>query len=283
MAAPQLPDSPTERRRDRRRLPQLGMPEGGERRRGGIVASLLLHAAILFLMLVPFVGNTTVLQRLAQGAGGEGPAGGGGGGTRGTGGSPAAERVSFARVAPPPPAPPAVSTAVTPPVVQPPRPVTPPVVVPPRPATPAVADNTKGATGPDVSVVPGTGGGTGSDGTAGSGPGSGGGVGSGVGTGRGSGTGPGTGGGTAENYPPQPMELYLPPEPRPSRVKGTQVIAEFDVDASGKVLSMTFTETPDGGYNRKLRDMLRSITRFRPGTRPDGTPVRMKAQITFDL
>jgi hypothetical protein len=101
-----------------------------------------------------------------------------------------------------------------------------------------------------------------------------------VGTGRGSGTGPGTGGGTQANYPPTPTEMFLPPLPAPSNVRGFRLLAEFDVDSTGRVLDFTFTETRNGGYNRQLRDVLRAI-RFRPGTRPDGTPVRMKAQLEY--
>ena len=130
--------------------------------------------------------------------------------------------------------------------------------------------------------IAGAGGGSGRDGSAGNGPGRGGGVGSGVGTGRGSGTGPGTGGGTQANYPPQPIELFLPPYPIPDNVKGFHLVAEFDVDSTGRVLSMDFTPTPNRGYNRRLGDVFRSF-KFRPGTTPDGTPVHMKAQIVVDL
>ncbi len=76
--------------------------------------------------------------------------------------------------------------------------------------------------------------------------------------------------------------MFIPPLPVPSSVRGFHVIAEFDVDERGRVLSMTFTETADRGYNRRLAEVLRSF-RFRPGTRVDGTPIRMKAQITIDL
>ena len=71
-----------------------------------------------------------------------------------------------------------------------------------------------------IAPTPGTGGGTGRDGTTGDGPGAGGGVGSGIGTGRGSGIGPGTGGGSQANYPPSPTELFIPPLPMPDKVRG---------------------------------------------------------------
>jgi hypothetical protein len=133
-----------------------------------------------------------------------------------------------------------------------------------------------------ASATPGTGGGTGADGTAGTGPGSGGGVGSGVGTGKGSATGPGTGGGTQANYPPQPIAFFLPPLPPPASVRGFRFVAEFDIDSTGRVMDVKFTQTPDGDYNRRIATVLRAM-RFRPGTRPDGTPLRMKAQLGYDF
>src|SRR5437867_1204128 len=126
------------------------------------------------------------------------------------------------------------------------------------------------------------GGGSGHDGTNGSGPGSGGGVGSGIGTGRGSGVGPGTGGGIQENYPPTPTELFMPPFPMPDRVRGFHLVAEYNIDESGRILSVDFTHTKDRDYNKRLEEVLKSF-RFRPGTRPDGTPIRMKAQIIYDF
>jgi hypothetical protein len=105
-------------------------------------------------------------------------------------------------------------------------------------------------------------------------------VGSGAGTGRGSANGPGTGGGNQTNYPPTVVDMNLPPMPAPKEVRGMTVIAEFDVDSTGRVLDFKFTETPDGSYNRLIASALRT-TKFRPGTRPDGTPLRMKAQISI--
>jgi hypothetical protein len=126
------------------------------------------------------------------------------------------------------------------------------------------------------------GGGSGTDGTAGAGPGSGGGVGSGVGTGRGSAAGPGTGGGTQTNYPPQVINLNLPPMPPPKNVRGWTMIANFDVDSTGRVLDFKVNDSPDGSFNRQLASVLRTY-KFRPGTRPDGTPIRMTAQLSFDF
>lgn len=251
------------------RIP-TGLPRSREDWRVGSVISALAHLGVFLLLFMP-VALTGDVKEFAQGAGGAGPAGGGGGGTRGTG-ALRAEMLRFVRVAPPVAqvaAPTPKPTPEKPP--EPPRPE--PVLQPtPLPETPAAA----------VAPTTGTGGGTGSDNTGGSGPGSGGGVGSGIGTGRGSGVGPGTGGGTQENYPPTPIEIFLPPHPVPSSVKGHHLIAEFDVDETGKVLSLKFNETRDRGYNRRLTEVLRGF-RFRPGTTPDGRPLRMKAQVTVDL
>jgi hypothetical protein len=107
-------------------------------------------------------------------------------------------------------------------------------------------------------------------------------VGAGVGTGHGSGTGAGTGGGTQANYPPVPVEFFLPPLPAPSSVRGLHFIAEFDVDSTGRVLDFKFTRTRDGDYNKRIADILKAM-RFRPGTRPDGTTLRMTAQVGYEF
>ena len=174
-----------------------------------------------------------------------------------------------------------------PPIVQPkPQPVIPPppVVKAPDPIPePKIAEAKIEAPKAEATAfTPGTGGGTGRDGSNGNGPGTGGGIGSGIGTGKGAGIGPGTGGGTQANYPPTPTELFIPPLPIPNKVKGFHLIAEYDVDATGKVVGFTFTGTRDGGYNRRLEEVLKSF-KFRPGTTPDGTPVAMKAQIIYDF
>lgn len=266
-----------------RPLPALGLPPSRERRTAWALASLLLHVLLIIALVTPVALHTGDVKEVAQGAGGPGPAGGGGGGNRGTGGT-VVEHLQFVEVAP------AQPTAQ--PQAVPPTPVAKPVVVPPKPIVPP-PDLTRLAQTPkvqstiqaakiDIAELPGAGGGTGNDGTAGRGPGTGGGVGSGVGTGRGSATGPGTGGGTQANYPPSPTDLFIPPMPVPAKVHGFHLVAQFDVDASGKVLDFKFTPTPDGGYNKRLDEVFRSY-RFRPGTRPDGTPIRMIGQITFDF
>ena len=243
----------------------VGIPKGREDWRVGTGISIVLHVLIIALLLMPLALTGDILQ-LDQGAGGPGPAGGGGGGTRGTG-ALKAELLQFVRIAPPPP------PAPTP---------RPKVAVPPPPQvlpTPQPQIDTKL---PVPTITTGVGGGTGSDLTSGSGPGSGGGVGTGIGTGRGSSVGPGTGGGNQANYAPTPIEMFIPPLPTPASVKGFHVIVEFDVDETGRVLSLTFTPTPDRGYNRRLGEVFKGY-RFKPGTRPDGTPIRMKGQIGIDL
>lgn len=231
------------------------------------MASVLVHAVLIGLLLVE-VGRSADLRELSQGAGGPGPAGGGGGGRRGSGAQP--EALEYVRVAPPPePAP-----------VAPPRIETEPVPVPQIALVPAIPEPEL----PRLASLPitGVGGGTGSDVTGGTGTGTGGGIGTGVGTGTGSSVGPGTGGGDQPNHPPTPIEMFIPPLPVPAGARGASVIVEFDVDESGRVRGIEFTQTRDRGYNRRLRQALEGY-RFRPGSRPDGTPVRMKAQITIDL
>ncbi len=250
--------------------------------------SIALHALIIFLLVGDFALHTADVKEMPQGAGGPGPAGGGGGGHRGTGDHARVTYIRMVAAAPQPAVKPVVKPVVIPPVVPPPKPKPPePVVQQVAMKVPDVAPPTPelkiDAPKPDSTAAQiGTGGGTGRDGSAGNGPGSGGGNGSGIGTGRGSGLGPGTGGGGTANYPPSPTELFIPPLPMPDKVRGFHLVAEYDVDSTGKVLDFKFTPTRDGGYNRRLDEVLRSF-KFRPGTKPDGTPVRMKAQIVYDF
>jgi periplasmic protein TonB len=275
-------DPPPSARRPAYRVP-LGMPLRDDGRRASALVSLAIHALIIGLLVVPFFLPNTVLARITQGAGGAGPAGGGGGGRGGTGGT--VETLRYVRIAPDP-VPTPTSIAPTPP---PPKPVVvPPKVEPPKPKpiesqpAPPQQSAVPAAQATVASVVPGAGGGSGTDGTAGAGPGSGGGVGSGVGTGRGSANGSGTGGGTQTNYQPQVINLNLPPMPPPKSVRGWTMIANFDVDSTGRVLDFKVNESPDGSFNRQLVSVLRTY-KFRPGTRPDGTPIRMVAQLSFDF
>lgn len=76
--------------------------------------------------------------------------------------------------------------------------------------------------------------------------------------------------------------MFIPPLPYPDDVRGFHLVAEFDVDETVKVLHFDFTPTKDSGYNRRLYDALKGLT-FRPGTTPDGKPVHLKAQITYEF
>jgi protein TonB len=272
--------------RPRYRAP-VGLPtRGEENRRVGAVVSVVLHALIIGLLIVPFLMPGSVIARMEQGAGGAGPAGGGGGGSRGSGGT--VETVRYVKLlkepVPTPTSIPPVRPAVVPKVepkleLPKPKPVETPAVKPPE------APQQSAVPAPQATVaaaVPSVGGGTGSDGSKGAGPGSGGGVGTGVGTGKGSANGPGTGGGNQANYPPTVIEMFLPPLPAPKDVKGIHFDAEFDVDSTGRVLNFRFTQTPNRDYNKRLAEALRA-TRFRPGTRPDGTPVRMMGYVSWDF
>ena len=93
---------------------------------------------------------------------------------------------------------------------------------------------------------------------------------------------PGTGGGSRVNYPPTPTELFVPPLPMPDRVRGFHLVAEYEIDETGEVMDFKFTPTPDARYNRRLEEVLKSF-KFRPGTTPDGTPIRMKRHIVYDF
>lgn len=265
-----IPDPSAQRSVWRPRRPfraPYGLPKGRENWRLGAGVSAVLHLLLVLLVVAPFAFMEEITM-IEQGAGGEGPAGGGGGGTRGPGGS-RQETLQYVTLAPPPTPAPVVAPVV--PLVQ-------LKIEIPQAELPKLEP-------PKLSALPpvvGTGGGTGNDGTAGTGPGSGGGVGSGVGTGRGSGAGPGTGGGRQENYPPQTMEMFIPPMPIPASVRGSRLVVQFDVDETGKVRGVNFTQTPDRGYNRRLRAVFEEF-RFRPGTKADGTPVRMMWQFELDI
>ncbi|MFL5545817.1 MAG: hypothetical protein ACJ792_13995, partial [Gemmatimonadaceae bacterium] len=69
------------------------MPRRKDRDWKGIIASLLLHALILFLVLAPITGSSDFTRPDVIGGGGPGPAGGGGGGVNGPGSRE--ERVEF--------------------------------------------------------------------------------------------------------------------------------------------------------------------------------------------
>ena len=216
------------------------------------------------------MGSSDFTHDPTEGGGGPGPAGGGGGGS--DAGGPRTEHLNFVRVRSDPTVMPKVKPMAVPPV-KPPEPK-PQVESPVVPAPPVTTPPTTNATGATASE------GVGTAGTAGAGPGSGGGVGSGVGTGRGSGVGPGTGGGPGKDYPPTLRDLFIPPLPAPDKIKPYHLIAWFDVDEKGNAKLITFNPSKDGGYNRRLNDVLRSL-RFRPGVHADGTPMRDTVDVHF--
>jgi protein TonB len=220
---------------------------------------------ILFLILAPIVGSSNFTHDPVLGGGGPGPAGGGGGGMNGAGSI--GEHLEFVRVRSDPTVMPKPKPLTVPPVKTPePKPQVESPVVPTPPTTTAVTTN--------------TGEGSGSTAITGAGPGTGGGVGSGVGTGRGSSVGPGTGGGPGKDYPPTLRDLFIPPLPAPDRIKPYHLIAWFDVDEKGNAALISFNPSKDGGYNRRLTEVLRSL-RFRPGVHADGTPMRDTVDVHF--
>ncbi|HKR08192.1 MAG TPA: hypothetical protein VJS39_03305 [Gemmatimonadaceae bacterium] len=242
------------------------MPRQKDKDWKGIIASLLVHALILFLIIGPVVATSDFTRPDVVGGGGPGPAGGGGGGVNGM--SSRETHVEFVQVKRDPTVMPKVTPQTVPPVKLPdPKP---PVETPVQPAQQVVPT-------PQVNAAA-AGEGTGSSNTAGAGPGTGGGVGSGEGTGRGSGVGPGTGGGPGKDYPPTVRDLFIPPMPAPASVKGFHMKAFFDVDEKGNAKLIGFNQTRDGDYNKRVAEVLRSM-RFRPGVRFDGVPKRDTAEI----
>ena len=241
------------------------MPRRTDRDWKGVIASLLVHAVILFLIVGPIIGSSDFTRPDVIGGGGVGPAGGGGGGTNGLGSRE--QHVEFVRVKSDPTTMPKVTTQNPPPVKtpEPKPPVESPVTPAQQVVSPELAASSSGA-------------GTGNTNSTGAGPGSGGGVGSGEGPGRGSGIGPGTGGGPGKDYPPTVRDLFIPPMPAPQGVKGFHMKAFFDVDEKGNAKLIGFNPTRDGDYNRRVAEVLRSM-RFRPGVHPDGTPKRDTAEI----
>jgi periplasmic protein TonB len=177
------------------------------------------------------------------------------------------EHLEFVRVKSDPTVMPKPKPLTVPPVKTPePKPQVESPVVPTPPTTTVVTTN--------------TGEGSGNTGTTGAGPGTGGGVGSGVGPGRGSSVGPGTGGGPGKDYPPTLRDLFIPPLPAPDGIKPYHLIAWFDVDEKGNAALISFNPSRDGGYNKRLTEVLRSL-RFRPGVHADGTPMRDTVDVHF--
>lgn len=250
--------------------------------------SVALHFVLILLAIAPpFWLSQQVNATQEQGPLGDGRAGGGGGGNGGTGGRDwTKESLRFFAI-PEPSAPATEQPQPIPiPKVEEKKPDPPPTPVPKveEPAPLAVTDSLPDPKLKEIaSIVNGTGGGSGRDGTAGSGIGTGGGVGSGVGTGRGSGTGSGTGAGNDDSviYPPTTVVLAILPLPIPNKVRPYKLVAYFEVDTLGNSRLLSFNPSNDNGYNRRVREMLSEI-RFRPAVRGDGRPVMDTAVVTME-
>ena len=256
-----------------------GIPEPSPRGRWAALVSALVHLGFIVLVFLPPFLAATLDQPLTTGGGGAGPAGGGGGGRTGSGlESVRAERLVYMQIAPAPIAP----AAVPPPIPTPTPPLVPPVEKKPEIPVPPPASVPPAAEAPAAPAAVASGGGAGGERRGGAGPGSGGGVGAGVGTGRGSATGAGTGGGSNEIYPPQVTNLALLPMPVPNRVRPYTMVAWFDVDERGKATLIAFNASKDNAYNRRIRETLQEY-RFRPATRPDGSPVRDTVSVTVSV
>jgi protein TonB len=249
--------------RPRKSSPAIAGPPPRKREGpGGWLLSVFIHATIVLLLITsPFSHGFTADP--SELAGGPGPAGGGGGRS---GSGSEGERLRFVRTRPaaPPPTP-APALVPSPPISTPVPPVSTPAARQPATTIPASGTATTGA---------------GTAGQGGAGPGTGGGTGSGTGTGTGSGTGPGTGGGDGVNHPPTPTQAFLPPLPAPPRIKPYHLVAWFDVDERGNAKLLSFNPSRDGGYNRRLRQVLESL-KFRPGVTAAGVPVRDTIDIQF--
>ncbi|HWP37530.1 MAG TPA: hypothetical protein VNL18_08285 [Gemmatimonadales bacterium] len=232
------------------------MPRTGRPFTRGILASALLHAAVLALVL--WQSRLAWLDAARRAS-----TPGGGGGASVT----YIELPAFRATAPPQPEPRRAELSI--PVV-----VVPEPVVEPEPVslTPVAIASTPVGVPP-----PGAG--------AGAGPGAGGGVGSGAGTGVGPDVGSGSGpGGTGDVvFPPEPKYSILPPLPKPASVRGQTYRVRFWVDASGRVTMVDVTpRIPDGEYRKKFLDLMRQYT-FTPARRADGTPVRGETVVVITL
>ena len=66
------------------------------------------------------------------------------------------------------------------------------------------------------------------------------------------------------------------------KLDGRSLLGTPRTEQTRKVLDWKFTSTGDGGYDKRLNEVLKG-TKFRPGTTPQGVPIRMKAQIIYDF
>ena len=257
----------------RRAPPALWLPSP-RRDPVGLIASILVHAALLALVIGGAIGGSIRLR--AAGDGSDGPAGGGGGG----GGA----RVSYIEL--PSVGAPASATAATP------EPV-PPVETPPVEEAPVVPVPLPSETAVAAAAAPtearadtgrGTGAGAGPGTGAGAGGGSGGGTGGGEGAGAGLGTGPGTGGDSTGIIPPQLRNLVPPIAERPPReLRGQRINVTFWVSAEGLVDRIALDpEISDRGYREKFSEIVMK-TRFRPARTRAGVAVPSIYEMSITL
>ena len=78
--------------------------------------------------------------------------------------------------------------------------------------------------------------------------------------------------GTPQIFPPTVVALTILPIPVPSKVRPYTLVAYFDVDTLGNATLLSFNPSKDGGYNKRIREMLSEI-RFRPAVRAGRTGV----------
>lgn len=77
----------------------------------------------------------------------------------------------------------------------------------------------------------------------------------------GSGGSPGGSGGTGSNkYAARPTGVFLPPLPAPRKVQGFTLQALFEIDTLGRARLIRHNRSPDSDYNKRLAQLLRSLT-----------------------
>ncbi|HKI96713.1 MAG TPA: hypothetical protein VJ992_15595 [Gemmatimonadales bacterium] len=244
-------------------VPTLRVPRTDRSYTRSVTGSLVVHGLLIAGLLWMISSDTPA------GGAGPGPAGGGGGG----GGA----RTTYVEL--PPYQASAARTAVPTPDA-----VSQPLVIPkPHVTTPPVEQRLELRELKPERIAEVSGAGEGTGGGAGSGTGTGGGQGGGTGTGTGNATGPGTGGGSGHIFPPTSRYVMLPPDNRPSSVRGKTVQVHFWIDARGNVERVAIDpEIRDRAFGKRFRDLLRSY-KFFPATTPDGTHVAGELTVTFSL
>ena len=244
----------------------LATPFGRQVRERGILRGLGLSAAVhLGLIALAIWGGRRLGEAgLAPGEGGGRSGGGGGGGNR-----------VFAVFTLPralPPAPPAPALVV--PSLQ---ALTVPMTLPPEEVPQQVSAEDLARLAQPM------GSGLGAGQGSGVGPGSGSGTGGGSGAGIGTGVGPDSGGAGGSYYPPQPQGIIMPPPDRPSELRGTTVIARFEISVRGEVLRVTL-EPPirNRRFNGEFIERLRRYT-FTPAYTRAGQPMAAPFEIRITL